>query len=218
MERISPLFPLPLVVFPNSFYPLHIFEPRYIKMISHCMKHKIPFVIIPVFSDTAASIGTLVKITQIAPPRADGSFDIIINGDARVQVMREWKHTDGYDEGLVVLYPEERDYTNLEMIHELEAKFREVLKNVQVELEDIYWQNLFLAKYKSFKIAEKCGLSLDQQIQLLSMQDEGDRIRFLLAHFKRMSTYLSKHSLAQSLIMNDGYLNPDATRETGSNL
>lgn len=179
------------------------------------MKYKIPFVIVPVFSDTAASIGTLVNITQIAPPRSDGSFDIIINGDARVQVMREWKHSDGYDEGLVVLYPEERDYTNLEMINELEVKFREVLKNVHVELEDIYWQNLFLAKFKSFKIAEKSGLSLDQQIQLLSMQDEGDRIRFLLSHFKRMGTYLSKHTQLQTLIMNDGYLNPDTTQKTG---
>ncbi len=38
MDRL-PLFPLQTVLFPGGVLPLRIFEPRYVDMISHCMRH-----------------------------------------------------------------------------------------------------------------------------------------------------------------------------------
>ncbi|NNK64997.1 MAG: ATP-dependent protease, partial [Gemmatimonadetes bacterium] len=32
-----PLFPLPVVLFPGTCTPLHIFEPRYQKMVAKCL-------------------------------------------------------------------------------------------------------------------------------------------------------------------------------------
>ncbi|MCK5724108.1 MAG: LON peptidase substrate-binding domain-containing protein, partial [Gammaproteobacteria bacterium] len=39
LEKINiPLFPLDAVLFPGGVLPLRIFEPRYLDMISDCMK------------------------------------------------------------------------------------------------------------------------------------------------------------------------------------
>ncbi|MFN9379919.1 MAG: LON peptidase substrate-binding domain-containing protein, partial [Bacteroidota bacterium] len=45
--RVLPLFPLQLVVFPNEKVNLHIFEPRYKKLIRHCEENSENFGIIP---------------------------------------------------------------------------------------------------------------------------------------------------------------------------
>src|ERR1700675_1270588 len=38
MSELLPLFPLPTVVlFPNVFLPLHVFEPRYREMVAHAL-------------------------------------------------------------------------------------------------------------------------------------------------------------------------------------
>ncbi len=38
-----PLFPLNTVLFPGGPLPLRIFEPRYLDMVSRCMKDDMPF-------------------------------------------------------------------------------------------------------------------------------------------------------------------------------
>ena len=42
------VFPLPLVLFPEGFLPLRIFEARYLDMVADCLKNKKKFAIIPV--------------------------------------------------------------------------------------------------------------------------------------------------------------------------
>ena len=41
-----PVFPLSTVVFPGGVLPMRIFEPRYLDMVSHCMRQASPFVLI----------------------------------------------------------------------------------------------------------------------------------------------------------------------------
>jgi len=213
MERITPLFPLHLVVFPNSSYSLHIFEARYKKMVLHCEANRLPFVLVPVFSEIQASIGTLVRITEMSVPSPDGSFDIVVKGEDRVEIIRDWKHRDGYEEGLVVVYSDLMDQSNYETRNELERQFRKVLKKVHIQLEENFWNSLAISKSKSFKIAEKSGLSLDQQIRLLALRDETERVRFLLTHFSDMEKYITDRDVLQALVLNDGYLNPETNKE-----
>ena len=37
MARDLPIFPLPIVLFPGTPQPLHIFEPRYRRLLSDCL-------------------------------------------------------------------------------------------------------------------------------------------------------------------------------------
>jgi len=41
-----PLFPLPALVYPGGLLPLQIFEPRYLRMIKHCLQAGTGFVIV----------------------------------------------------------------------------------------------------------------------------------------------------------------------------
>ena len=56
--RVLPLFPLQLVVFPNEKVNLHIFEPRYKKLIRRCDENSENFGIIPYIKGKIIDVGT----------------------------------------------------------------------------------------------------------------------------------------------------------------
>jgi len=88
-----PLFPLNTVLFPGGQLPLRIFEPRYLDMISDCMKNESDFGICLIRSGSETgtapevyNIGTLCDISYFNM-QADGLLGITANGKQRFQIV-----------------------------------------------------------------------------------------------------------------------------------
>ena len=60
-----PLFPLNMVVLPFEQVPLHIFEPRYKKMIDDSLKNNTPFGIVSKNNGSVDSVGCSLKVTKV---------------------------------------------------------------------------------------------------------------------------------------------------------
>ena len=207
MEQVIPIFPLPLVIYPNSYYPLHIFEERYKSLINRSMKNKTSFVIVPTLNDIPATIGTEVTVSQVTNKYPTGEFDIVVKGEQRVKIVSSWKTSAGYSEAIIEVLEEEAFFEDYSVIEILEQKFKTLIKKIELDLDANFWKNLEVAKLKSYKIAEKCGLSLEQQIKLLTEPDEEERLGFLISHIIELEKTIKERSVMVSLIMNDGYLN-----------
>lgn len=207
MERIIPLFPLPLVVFPNSLYPLHIFEERYKLMVNNAIKHNVYFGIVPVADEKPTIIGTTVQVFKVTNKYANGEFDIIVKGGERFKIIRQWDRSEGYMEALIETYDDRLESVSFDLVAELERKFKELMNRVNIHLEDNFWINLEKARSKSFKIAEKSGLNIGQQIELLAKVDEQDRVSFLIDHLDKIQKFMTERSSVMNLIMHDGYVN-----------
>lgn len=83
-----PLFPLPVVLFPGTALPLHIFEPRYRQLVADCLEREERFGIarLPegvVERDMAS--GTVGCVAEIVSTEAlpDGRSNIIVRGTER---------------------------------------------------------------------------------------------------------------------------------------
>ncbi|MFW5878732.1 MAG: LON peptidase substrate-binding domain-containing protein, partial [Myxococcota bacterium] len=98
-----PLFPLPTtVLFPRTDLRLHVFEPRYLAMLEHCMQsHGVMAVVLlrpgferdyqgcpPVYE--VAGAGRIRKAQRLP----DGSFEILLRGSERVRVLEEEPPSD----------------------------------------------------------------------------------------------------------------------------
>lgn len=88
-----PLFPLNTVLFPGGRLPLRIFEPRYMEMVSVCMKEQSGFGVSLILSGKevgeAAStyeVGTLVRIIDW-DQRDDGLLGITVQGEQRFRIL-----------------------------------------------------------------------------------------------------------------------------------
>ena len=98
MSELIPIFPLPnVVLFPNVFLPLHIFEPRYREMVSDALSSDrlIGMVLLcpgwqrdyegrpPVYP-----IGCSGLITHVEQ-RSDGHYNIVLRGIERFRILEE---------------------------------------------------------------------------------------------------------------------------------
>jgi len=97
MARDLPIFPLPIVLFPGTPQPLHIFEPRYRRLISDCLAGDRRFGIAYVGAEPAAGAAgaphpgdvgcvALIRSTRRLP---DGRSNVLTVGERRF-VLLEW--------------------------------------------------------------------------------------------------------------------------------
>lgn len=93
MSQIIPLFPLKAVLFPRGFLPLRVFEPRYLDMISSCMKTDAGIGVVLIRDGRevghAASTYDVGTLTQISywHKRADGLLGITLSGSQRFRIL-----------------------------------------------------------------------------------------------------------------------------------
>jgi len=207
MEKVIPIFPLKLVIFPQSLYPLHIFEKRYKKLINRCLEEKMGFGIVTLLKDDLSQIGTYVVIDKILKTYLTGEMDIVVKGIRRFFMLNHETHPDGYYEAAIKEYRDSPGITDIILIEEMEIKFENLIDKINYKLEDNFWDNYKNSKLKSFKVAEKSGLTLEQQQTLLSLRHESERISFLIEHFEKLDTMLDENSAFKQIIIGDGYLN-----------
>jgi Lon protease-like protein len=110
-----PLFPLPLVLLPNEFLPLHIFEDRYKQLLKDVAEEKNLFGI-TLFEpadefSTKPSSGTIgcvaeVRENQLLP---DGRSNILTMGVVRYRLIDYVETSDPYIIGDVVFFEDEEE-------------------------------------------------------------------------------------------------------------
>ena len=81
-----PLFPLELVLFPGVALPLHIFEPRYRRMIAECIAASAPFGVVRAERDGLAVIGCTAQVVRVLHSYPDGRSDILTQGVDRFEI------------------------------------------------------------------------------------------------------------------------------------
>lgn len=96
--------------------------------------------------------------------------------------------------------------SSTEIYNRLEELLKNLFKETYIEIDPVYFEYLKNAEYKSYKIAEKAGLTIEQRQKLIEIQSENDRLLFLLNHIQKLKSSITPQIKARILIMNDGYL------------
>ena len=96
-----PIFPLHTVLFPEENLPLRIFEQRYLKMISDCMREDEPFGVSLICGDGAEvgeqvgcfSTGTVAKVADF--DQKNGMLNITVKGQEKFNLVSANYQADG---------------------------------------------------------------------------------------------------------------------------
>ena len=87
-ETVIPIFPLGLVLLPQMFLPLHIFEERYKLMTRLCIEQNKEFGIVYFNGKQFETIGCTARIERIVKRYDDGRMDILTQGEHRFVIRR----------------------------------------------------------------------------------------------------------------------------------
>jgi Lon protease-like protein len=105
-----PIFPLSVVLFPGNPLPLHIFEPRYRRMLADCLAGDRRFGITPA-PDNAdppgpGAVGCVAEI-RVNQELPDGRSNIVVVGGPRFQVARLLEEDQPYLVAMVQSFEDE---------------------------------------------------------------------------------------------------------------
>jgi Lon protease-like protein len=171
-----PLFPLDVVLLPGMVLPLHIFEPRYKRMIARCMNEAIEFGVILAAEKGIARFGCTAEIAQKLKDYPDGRMDILTEGRSVFHLLELLEEKEYYE--AMVEFPEEdsappdaRRETRLTQLfqqaHLLLAGQEWALANTDTEISLAY------------RMAGRLPLELAEKQELLEMHAEEARQEFL---------------------------------------
>lgn len=134
-----PVFPLNSVVLPGGRVPLQLFEPRYIDMLTRCLKEDQGFVITLLRegeeSERVASFyetGTYVRIIDFQQ-LDNGLLGITVEGDAKVSITRSWQQDDGLNLGEVAFLTAETRADIPIVFHELPSVLRALFRHPVID-------------------------------------------------------------------------------------
>lgn len=194
-----PFFPLKLVVFPGEELNLHIFEPRYRQLMADAEKDGINFGVCA-YLNQITGFGTEVKLEQIFKRYEDGRLDIKTRG------VRAFRMLNFENPMASKLYPGgEVEYLNddpfITQVQHLEYIF--YLKEVLHLLNHPVPFDPF--SVNSYSFAHKIGLKLEEELELLQIESESQRIDFLIKHFKRLIPVIKAIESAKEKIKLNGH-------------
>ena len=117
-------------------------------------------------------------------------MDIVVKGKWRFKRLNFEMHSDGYYLSEIEKIEDRETEIDYQLFSELKERVQDMLKLVQFDLNQSFWDILDKTNLKSFKIAEKSGLSILQQQELLTLQSENKRLNYLLDHFEKLEEKL----------------------------
>jgi ATP-dependent Lon protease len=204
MEQIA-LFPLKIVLFPDSSYPLHIFEPRYKSLMKAHLESGKKFGIILQTASVRFDIGCIANIAKILKTYEDGRMDIVVTGYERFKSYNIKMAPDGCLRADIDVFKDREEIPNRSMV----AKSVELFNNIAASVESLniapVKQDDFHNEYASFHIVQKAGLSLNERQKFLELDSENKRLEKLIHHFERVLPMVERAEQVNKIIKNDGY-------------
>lgn len=201
-EALIPVFPLQLVIFPDELINLHIFETRYKQLINEADANQSTFGIPTYIEKQELSYGTEVSLKEIVKVYDDGKMDIRIQGHRVFKVNNFIPKMDGrlYAAADIVYLDTDRERNIIKNTAILDL-LRELYKYLKLHKplpEDVY-------AFDSYKIAHYIGLSLRDEVKLLSMPSEAERQDFIIDHLNNIIPVLREMNALEKKVQMNGH-------------
>ena len=188
-ERI-PLFPLNVVLFPGEQLPLHIFEPRYRRMVRECLDAKAPFGMLLALPNGVVRVGCTAEILEVVKRYEDGRMDIITVGRWPFRIVDLFTE-DPLLEGHVDYLEDHSDDSpppgkRKQLVELYETCHTLLYTSMPKDLDDLRNEEL------AFTIAAALPLDLLWKQQILELRSEAERQNRLLGYLREWAPHLQK--------------------------
>ncbi len=178
-----PLFPLNTVLFPGGALPLRIFEPRYLGLVSQCLKSDMPFGVLLIRDGgetgpaTTHNVGTLARITDWYQG-SDGLLGITAIGEQRFRLIASERQGDGLNIGDVEMLDNEPSTPLPEEYQEMAAILAGVLDDLGRLYESLD-RHFDDASWVTSRFVEILPIDLEEKQRCLEQSDPVERLQIV---------------------------------------
>jgi Lon protease-like protein len=206
-----PLFPLKVVLFPGALLPLHIFEPRYRRLLADVAADDHRFGILPAGDDgglpAPGAVGCVARVRGVQS-LPDGRSNIVVGGENRFRYLGPAAADSPYGQGLVeplddlpdVQVPSQADTDRL---HGLTVRYAAALES----LNDQSLDRTFSADAAplSFEAAALLEWEFDDLQRMLECRSVSERVVRLLHALPSLVQAAEQHALIHGRAKQNGH-------------
>jgi ATP-dependent Lon protease len=211
MSRELPIFPLPLVLFPGTTQPLHIFEARYRSMLVDCLSGDRRFGIayrpdaLDAPEPAPGAVGCVALITS-AQTLPDGRSDILTEGERRFTVVRWLERPQAYRVALIDEFDDEDAEEATDLAADVRRDFERLTAalNVLTDRDDPELELSGVPQQLSFQVASALELEPEAKQALLATRSTTGRLRRLAALLAPLSADAEGRALVRQRARGNG--------------
>lgn len=175
------IFPLHTIVYPKSCMPLRVFEPRYLDMISECLKNSEGFVIVCI--KEGAEVGPGAKVVDMGTEcniknfqqLPDNLLSVLAEGANKVRLLNRWQEKNGLMKAHVEVVEDDEDCMVADRYVSLVNMLKEIINHPDNQLDDISVD--FNSSHSvGYRLAEFLPIPLVTKQSLLEIQQPNERL------------------------------------------
>lgn len=177
-ESAIGLFPLGIVLLPGEVVPLHIFEPRYQRLLADLEEQGGEFIIALLDDDGLREIACTAMLAEVVERLDDGGANVLVEGRRRVRLLDVRQPDDPEEEYMratVEDVPDESSGALASLEDEVLGGFRRMLVLMEVETPRVPSGEGPLA----YRLAAAVDFGTALKQQLLESTDERERLSTL---------------------------------------
>ena len=206
VEVKIPLFPLGVVLLPETLLPLHIFEERYKEMIGECLAENREFGVVYFSGDEINRIGCSAQIVKLLKTYDNGEMDIISVGTNRF-FIKELDETGIYFEAKIVLIDDdpEEETEELKQLAISGINLLEELGSIMgIESDEAVFEEESDIRKVSFLISGNDGFTPKEKQNFLEMTSSRKRLKNAVAALKKVIQRARLSREIQEIIRGNG--------------
>jgi Lon protease-like protein len=198
---LIPLFPLPLVLFPDTPLPLHIFEERYKEMMGEAIAQREEFGVVLAKEAGIVNVGCTATIAQVLERHADGRLEVLALGRRRFEIASVDEERSFLRAEVEFFDDEEVEKTPDELRERALLAYRQLR---EIETPESAAEGQSSRPQVSFQLAQLVA-DLDAKQTVLTMRSERERLAFLLSILPAYLAKREKSAMAKKLAPLNGH-------------
>ncbi len=199
LQRDFPLFPLGLVTLPTEFVPLHIFEPRYRKMIAECLERESELGILWQSDGELEDVGCAVEIDRVLERMDDGRVNVLCRGTHPFRVV-ERQDDLPYPAGTVEFLADGEEQPSVAAAQRARQAYAELVE----EATDAAPEDDQVSEMSAYEMAATVEFGLEAKQRLLELRSENARMAFVERLFRAAVKRLDYVERAQAQAASNG--------------
>ncbi len=169
--ELLPLFPLEVVLLPQSALPLHIFEERYKLLIGEAIEQRSEFGVVLAKENALANVGCTAVVERVTRRYEDGRLDILTRGERRFEILLLDEKKPYLRAGVHFFGDDGRPATP-EAVRRLGAAFEKALHLLSAATPQRPAPG---ERLTSFQVAGALPIDLDVKQRILALRSEAER-------------------------------------------
>ena len=204
--RELPLFPLPLVLFPGVPLPLHIFEPRYRRLLADIRVSNNLFGL-PHFDESASAgdrpavghVGCVAEVVEVQP-LPDGRSNILVVGLVRYRLDTYVDSDEPYLVGRVTVFEDEA-----EEVSDLFTRIARAVRTINDDRTGLPDLPTTDPERLSFLVAAAMELDIEIKQELLETRSTAERLGRISEMLAQVVGNYEERARAHAVARNNGH-------------